>query len=253
MSPIITVAISTLGPRFDSIDLPAQRQEISYLILVQKPDEVEHRGRFSNRSDVRVVDLDSIGLSRSRNAALEHSQTDLIMVADDDLKLDCDGILQACDFLSCNDDVAAITGMLKVESGGLRIQYASSSYELNRTNCGRVMSAEIILRRGPLKQSNIVFDDRFGLGTECPSGEEYILLCDILKAGLKAAFIPIVLAVHPDESTGTNWDDVRLVKARAKVISRVFGRMGLVYRILYLIKHIRRIGYGKNAFRFLTA
>ena len=67
----LTVAISTLGAGIDRIQLPEPVVGIRYLVLHQRPQQVPS---VLLRADVRVVALDTLGLSNSRNAALEQAK-----------------------------------------------------------------------------------------------------------------------------------------------------------------------------------
>ncbi|WP_150121288.1 glycosyltransferase family 2 protein, partial [Sulfitobacter sp. HI0076] len=87
--PQITVAIATLGPRASQISLPPPRPGLCYLVMIQRaPDPLPH----SDRPDLTYIALDSLGLSRSRNAALDACSTPYLVFADDDMQLETEGL-----------------------------------------------------------------------------------------------------------------------------------------------------------------
>ena len=226
----LTIAISTLGARAGGITLPAPQSFVRYLILVQRPEEAP---QLPERSDVQVVPLDSIGLSKSRNAALDLAETPFLMVADDDTELDLAGIETILARLEAAPDLAFVTGELvgrRRKAGPLRLW-----------NAGRTNSSEMLLRLAPLKERGIRFDECFGLGTPYPMGEEYIFIADALAAGLRGRHVSITVADHPDESTGEQWTDPALLAARLAVLRRVFGWRAPLVRLAYAWKHRRAL------------
>ena len=232
----VTVAISTLGRGVSGIALPPPADGLCWAVLAQDPPETWPEALL--RDDVALHRLPGRGLSKSRNAALDLVGTDLMLLADDDLEFHPEGILSLAARMAADPDLALCTGIVARP----HVSHGKTAQDWRVFRAGRIMSSEIMLRRSRLAAFGVRFDEDFGLGTATPTGEEYILLADVLKAGGRAAYAPVLLADHPGESTGQDWDDPALIAARFRVIDRVFGRLALPMRIAFAFRHRRRLG-----------
>jgi hypothetical protein len=87
-----------------------------------------------------------------------------------------------------------------------------------------------------IRSAGIEFDENFGAGVENYLGDEYIFIADALNKGLKGVYLPIKVAVHPSDSSGSRWGTDKDLKARAAVFSRVFGPLAPIFRAFFLIK-----------------
>ena len=81
---------------------------------------------------------------------------------------------------------------------------------------------ELAVRRSLLPA--VRFDERFGLGTRFPSGEEAIFVNDALRAGARARYVPLVLCSHSGLSSGHRLWDENMVRTKGAVIRRLFPR-----------------------------
>ena len=98
----LTLAFSCLGAHLEQLQVHIAtlnpNENITFLVLVQKHSEVQYGLKTVN--NVSIVYLDSIGLSKSRNAAIEHACTDYIWFLDDDVFLTNENITDALNMLS---------------------------------------------------------------------------------------------------------------------------------------------------------
>ncbi|TNJ40944.1 glycosyltransferase family 2 protein [Phaeobacter sp. B1627] len=233
----VTVAISTLGAGLERIRLPAPRAGLDYLILLQRPQEAPapEQALLAGRGDVTLVPLDSLGLSNSRNAALDLACGDLLLFSDDDVTLDPAGILALRDRFAVLPDLVLAAGW-RAE----RLPKGAREQALSRFNSGRICAPEFMVRREATAALGVRFDPAFGLGARHGVGEDYVFVTDILRAGGRGRAVPVTVGAHPHESTGDRWDDPALLAARRAVIDRVFGPVGPGIWALFLLRHRRR-------------
>ncbi|MCE8519054.1 glycosyltransferase family 2 protein [Ruegeria pomeroyi] len=243
----VTVAISTLGSRVGGLSLPPQVAGISYLVLIQRPGKTA-AAALQARGDVRFETLETVGLSYSRNAALALADGAFVLFSDDDLVLDPQGILALRDLLVANPRLTFAAGWRRerLPRSGRR----AGIRRLGLFNSGRICAPELLVRRRRVMRAGIWFDPNFGIGARYPVGEEYAFVSDMLKARLRGQSVPIVTGSHPHESTGDDWMDDRLLVARQALLRRVFGIRAPVIRMLYAIRHRRRLGGAGAALRF---
>lgn len=245
---MVTLAISTIGTRVENLLLPEPRVGMEYLILVQAANHPIIT-LFQGRCDVRLVILESLGLSKSRNAALELAKSDLIVFCDDDLKLDLNGIAAMARSFE-KDHALALAAGWRHQPTGEKIGVSSADrrvreQRLTLFNSGRICAPELMVRRADMLKQQLWFDTNFGLGAPYGLGEECVFVTDALKMGLKGLSLPIVTGWHDGISTGGDWKDPTLMAARQQVLLRVFGAWAWMIRPIFAWRHRNQIG-GKH-------
>jgi hypothetical protein len=226
----LTIGYSTLANRAKNIKFLSS---VSNLVIVQNPE-----GTVTPifAGDIKVLGLQSRGVAKSRNAAIDNTITEYLIFGDDDIKFSESGIASAIDLLKANPHISILLMQAVDETGKLRKSYPSKAHELKLTNSAKAATYEMMIRVSDIKTAGIKFDENFGAGATNYLGDEYIFIADALRAGLKGKFEPIVIATHPTESSGNIRNSASDRKARAKVFSRVFGILAPVMRLLFLAK-----------------
>ena len=248
--PTLTIAYSTLPARLQGITYPAPSDDREILVLVQNFDESSYV--FTERS-AKLVELKSKGVAKSRNAALDRASGEFLLFGDDDMRFIDSGITEALEYFKAHPDCAIILARAVDEDGKLRRNYVDEVTPLKLTNSARAATYEMLVRVDALREKEIRFDENFGAGATNYLGDEYILIADALRAGLKGVHLPAKIAMHPKESSGTRWGSEADLAARAKVFSRVFGWSAPIYRAAFLLRTNNPWpGLGK-AFRFIFA
>ena len=155
------------------------------------------------RDDIVLHHLHGTGLSKSRNDLIELSDAEMIMFADDDIDyiLGFEARLREAYEQVGEADVI----VFPYESPRPAKSKSDKLYKHNVVTAARVSSIEITARRAALIDTGIRFDERFGLGTNQPSGEEYIFIVDLIRAGKKAFNYPIALVRHFHEASGPSY------------------------------------------------
>jgi hypothetical protein len=82
-------------------------------------------------------------------------------------------------------------------------------------------------------------------------GDEYIFVTDLLKKGGSATFLPITIAIHSEESSGSRWGTESDLRVRALVFQRVFGALAPLIRAGFYLKNYRKFGGFKNFANFV--
>jgi len=240
IGPKLTVAISVIEARLESLTLEKLpvTSGVVYLLLLQMASVEQAQSAASRlaREDVSVVFLDSVGASNSRNAALTHTKTELLLFADDDTTLINEAFPLLIDRFEEQHQISFFLGRLRNINNELHKTYPAEGTKVRKTNSGRVGTPELSIRVKRFHEHGLTFDPSFGAGTDQPFGEEYIFICDALAKGLEGAFVELDLAVHAGKSTGQ-----RMLKGSAQlrqaVLRRALGRASWVYRVGYAFKH----------------
>ena len=231
--PLLTIAYSTLPNRVKAIVFPERRADREVLVQVQNPQEISY---VVSEKSAKIIEMRSVGVAKSRNAAIERASGKYLLFADDDITFSEAGIVEAVEYFEANPDCAIALTQAKDDSGALRKEYFKEVKPLRLTNSARAATYELMIRVDAFREKGIKFDENFGAGAENYLGDEYIFISDALRAGLKGVHLPVVLATHPTESSGSRWGSEQDLSARQKVFSRVFGWRAPLYRAAFLLK-----------------
>lgn len=235
MSTMNKKNISELEFQEKKIDLRSSVIVINQLTNLSKKQIINEKNFFS---------FEEKGLSKSRNRALNKVNEGICIIADDDIfytEKYVDIIEEA--YLK-NPDADIITFQVQTPDGKLFKNYPSKKYYHNKYSILKVSSIEITFRSSKIKEKEIKFDEKFGLGSEFPVGEEAIFLKDCLDQGLKILYIPKVIVCHKKESTGDNLDSDG-IKNKGAVFRRIYKKNAGFLSIIFHFKKFK-LGNLKN-------
>jgi glycosyltransferase involved in cell wall biosynthesis len=139
----ITIAYSTLANRAANIKLPIQRADQEILIIVQNPERIDFLASPA-RSDVRVIELGSKGVAKSRNTAIEVARGKYLVFADDDIEFNLENLDQVVSHLE-GCQCSLILGQATDQSGVLRKNYPSSITGLTKFNSAKAATYEMLI------------------------------------------------------------------------------------------------------------
>jgi len=242
---LLTIGYSTLANRAKNIKF---LDSVENLVVIQNPESIS----ISDLNpEVKVLELSNRGVTKSRNKVIENTTSKYLLFGDDDVTFNEPGISNAVSYLESHPNIALLLLQAIDENGKLRKVYPKRGHPLKLTNSAKAATYEIMIRSEAIKSAGIKFDENFGAGAENYLGDEYIFIADALRAGLKGEFLPIVVAVHPSESSGNLRNTKRDILARSKIFTRVFGIWALPMRFAFLIKPpVKKFGF-VNSIRFV--
>lgn len=246
--PKLTIAFSTMPDRVKQIEFPTPEADRELIAVVQNTNEASY---VLEEPKARIVEMKSLGVAKSRNAAIHWAKGKYLHFADDDISIQENGVKTAIEYLDKNPECSIVLAQATDESGELRKRYESKIVPLKLTNSARAATYELIIRLDAIKKAKVRFDENFGAGAEFYLGDEYIFIADALKAGLKGVHLPVVIAKHPKESSGSRWGSERDLAVRSEVFSRVFGWKAPIYRLAFLIKTKNEFPELRKALKFI--
>ena len=244
----LTFGYSTMSNRVKNLQLPHKSENREFIILVQNPNEESY---VFDVPQSKLVELKSRGVAKSRNAALKYASGKYLIFGDDDITFVEEGINKLLQYFEENPQCSIILAQTSDETGILRKSYPTKQHKLTKYNSAKAATYEMMIRTDAIREAGITFDENFGAGANNYLGDEYIFIADALNKGLKGVFLPVRVAIHPKESSGSGWGTQRDLTARAAVFTRVFGATAPVFRALFLLKSQKgRVGF-LNALRFI--
>ena len=221
---------------------------VENIVVIQNPSN-ETVPKFE--APVRVIEQKLSGVTKSRNAVLENTVTKYLLFGDDDITFSRESIIEVINYFEANPQISMVLTQAVDESGKLRKPYPTKVQALTLTNSAKAATYEMFIRVSAIKQNGIRFDENFGAGAENYLGDEYIFIADGIRSGLKGTFLPIVVAVHPIDSSGNFKNTRNDLKVRAVVFTRVFGIWSPIMRFLFLIKPpVKKFGL-RNSLLFI--
>ena len=254
---VLTVALSTTSERIGGIDfdaLPANKRW-RFLVLCQEDSADAAAGTAAaiegSRSDVAFCYLAGRGVAASRNRALALCETELLLFTDDDVGLHEAGMLELVAAFKHDPGLDLLAGKTVLDTGKTEKRYPRGPEPLTVYNCARIGTVELAVRLSRVRAKCIGFDPAFGAGTENFIGDEYIFVVDCLRAGLRGAYRPIILAVHRGPSSGVEFAGHAAARARARVFERVFHpAVAPLIKLTFLWRHRARFRSLKEFWRF---
>ncbi len=235
LGAVLTVCYSALSHRVADIR-PPEDPTVDVVVLVQGDDVPVDLPRR-----IRVVRLGTTGVARSRNAALEVARRRYLLFADDDVRVDLGGVLEAVRRLRRSGDAIAL-GRATDPSGRLRKRYQRDGTALTLYNTAKAATYELLVDVHQVRAHGIRFDERFGAGADHYLGDEYVFVADARRAGLRGTAVARVFGTHPEVSSGVGWGTDADRRARALVFNRVFGRRAPAVRAAFALRHLPRMG-----------
>jgi len=223
----IEVLLSTMNKKnIEELNLKERNITENILIL----NQIDNNKRYESKK-IRMLNFRETGLSKSRNRALENASGDICLIADDDIKYKKGIFTKIRKIFEANPNIDIITFKCKKKDS----KYKNISFIHNYYTINSVSSIEIAFRRKNILKKEIKFDELFGLGAKFISGEENIFLKDCLDKGLKIKFIPLIIAVHPDKSSGYKWSE-GLAISKGALLYRLYGKLCYIYNLAFCIK-----------------
>lgn len=219
-------------------------------LIINQCDKNSEQTFSYHGHDIKLINTSDRGLSKSRNLAIEKSDADIIIFADDDFRY-ADGysdmIINAYSRFDKAD--AVIFGAVRndgfvyrqIPNGKVSSKY---KYSIN--------SIRITAKRRSIIDKNLSFDENFGSGTEIGSGEDTIFVSDCFAKKIGIYSENSLLCKGIEENRPSTWwcgynDD--FFKNRGKIFKRLSG----LYFFMVLYFALKQHSKYKNRFSFFTA
>lgn len=169
----------------------------SIIVDQNKTDEVKELcEKYQERLNIKYVRVDKPGLSRARNAGLDHAKNEIIAFPDDDCEYP-EGLLeQVHSFFDKNKYDFFIAGLRDTKNGN-KLPYSSlhGEQEISITDVFKAANSNSIFHKN---KYNVRFDEQLGIGAKYKSTEEFDYVLGIMKNGGKGYFNEEVYVFHPD-------------------------------------------------------
>jgi len=210
------------------------------------------------RKDVSISQIAGMGLSRNRNNALKMANGDIAVIADDDVKYLQNSFEIIMDTFIMDPKLDVTCFKIKTPENETPYKnYPTQSYRLKKRKHHPISSIEIAFRVKSIKEKNILFDERFGLGSSfLPAGEESVFINDCIAMGLKVVYFPYYIINHSLSSTVNKLSVVDPLRSKLAAAFDAYAQPYLsIFKVfLRTIKYLPDfMRYKKSPFKFLFA
>ncbi len=236
---LLTIGFSTLSERINNIEPP--RVSVPHKIFISIQDPQNSTGPLPTNFKFESEKSSELGVAKSRNTVIRSTKTKYLLFADDEIVFLDRGVKSAVAYLEEHPECDLVLAQAIDTTGALRKRYPKKKVKLTKFNSAKAATYEMIVRVESIKAKDVYFDEKFGAGVINYIGDEYIFITDLLNKGGNAIFLPITIAVHPKDSSGSLWGTERDLLARAQVFQRVFGSWAPLVRAAFYFKN-----YGKT-------
>jgi glycosyltransferase involved in cell wall biosynthesis len=229
---------------------------LSYLVSHQDPENLcPELPEFLERRDVAVHRIASTGLSKNRNNALKMADADIVVLADDDIRLHPAYPHHVRAAFKKFPDADVICFQIRTPEGSPPYKNYPElpGYLTKFSQLKAVSSIEIAFRRKKILENKLTFDERFGLGTQADSGEEFLFLANCLRKGLKILFFPSYIVEHDFGSSVKDrpyYEDRRLFSTGAQnyVLYRDFAYVRNLLALVRRWPSLKKAGISASHF-----
>ncbi|TKB45178.1 glycosyltransferase [Thalassotalea mangrovi] len=247
--PLLTLGFSATTTRLEPLLTMLARLEpdrhFEVLIVVQ--GEMVHGRNIP--AHIRVIHDKRLGLSRSRNQVIDHSNGQYIWFLDDDVIIQQNSLQMLLGALTTNQRSQALRGRVGcIENPNRYYKSYGENERLNRWQLLQASSIELVIDRHFIRAHGIRFNESLGLGTAMPATEEVNFLLDIEQAGGTLTNLNQVLAYHTCNDQGRVLANEGIFRARGATASR-FGLLGIALLLRWGIRYFlryRRLSYVKS-------
>ena len=250
----IGLVISTLNDGIFNLrnTIPVGADEIIIVHQVTNENLIVYESIYSDfkNRNIQIIQLKEKGLSLSRNTGLTAAKSDYILICDDDGKFEPNlfEILENAILKFPEADIYSFK--TKTPDGSPYKKYQDEPYHHTKRSTAKVSSIEILIKRSWLINSKLKFDPRFGLGSNFPTGEEFIFLTDAIQQDAKIIYIPEYIVTHPAQSSGKHFTDT-LIKSKGALFARTYGWKYPFVDFIFALKKLDHYKKEVSFFKFL--
>lgn len=213
------------------------RSDCRYLLIHQVTNGQNYSDFVrSLPSNVRYIESNEIGLSKSRNLAIENAKSDYLWIMDDDVDIYDEALSYIYRLITKYNEspLLIVSHTLKKDA----VETKEKIKKVNIVSAAGICSIDMIIKISALK--NVRFNTEFGLGTKYPSGEEYIFACELIRSGGKIYKSNKICSFHPEIAINNNtYPNKDKLKTKMKMFIAANGfTVGFILYMAFCIKKL---------------
>lgn len=166
----------------------------SNTIIINQSDENKYESIIVNDNYIEMYTFNERGVGLSRNSAFMRANSEIIEFADDDMIFVSNYSKKVIQEFEMHPEADAILFSVESLNPDRPLHKIAKYKRVNRIESRKYGCARLAIRREKLIYNNISFSLLFGGGAKYGSGEDTLLIHDLIKAGLKVYISPLKIA-----------------------------------------------------------
>lgn len=210
-------------------------------VVINQCDREETEEFTYNGHNIKWISVKDRGVGKSRNLAIENSDADILLFADDDVVYD-DGMERAVvrAFEEHKDSDILLFNLESLNPERPEFM-AEQEIKVSRLNFLRYGAQKIAVRADIMNKNKLRFSLLFGGGAKYQCGEDNLFLIQSIKAGLNLLAVPVKIGcVMHEVSTWFKGYDEKYFFDRGVLFGAMFGLSAPIYLLLLDIKNNNR-------------
>lgn len=225
--------------------LPLRSHILGDYIVINQTSFPKYPNLFYSTDNKKFISTRDRGLSNSRNLAIDNSNADICLLADDDLYYydNYVAIVESSYKKYPNADVILFDIDEDDDSPRRRKKVQNREGRMNMISVLRGNSVRISFKLSSINKKGIRFNTLFGAGSKYfTSGEDNIFLIDCLRSGLNVYYVPVSILKlrNDDDSSWFEGFNSQYFMTKGAFAYYYLGSFWWLY-ILYLsLRHLKR-------------
>lgn len=212
-------------------------QQFNILIVNQTTSVLRLDSGFPT---VRVINSTEKGLSKSRNLALKNAVGKIVLIADDDVVYKAGFDAKIVEAFNKSPNASVIHFQTETTEKKLFWNYPEYSKNLKVNYLTKVLSIEIAVKTAEVKNSDLRFDELFGLGAQFEDSESFFFLRDAFHTKKEVLFYPETIVIHPPRTSSDEVESDRKIYAKMAGFQKRFGELSYILLIKYIFFLVRK-------------
>lgn len=160
---------------------------------------------YNENFDIKYIYSEEKGLSKARNKGLKIATGNVIAFPDDDCEYERNILLNVIEFFKANEEYNIVTfkSIDMISGRDSNNIWAKENCDIGYKNIFETCTSYTIFIK-TMKKSDVVFDERLGVGAYFGSAEECDMVFNLLHKGYKGRYIKDWHAYHPIKEENKN-------------------------------------------------
>ena len=191
---------------------------------------------YEKYKNFKIYSYNEVGISNSRNKALEHAKGDIILFCDDDVVYYKDYEKKIINEFKNNKDADAI--MFYFDSPNRYQKMNKKNKRLYLYNSLKYGTINIAIKKEVIEKYNIRFNSLFGSKEHFNSGEDTLFIVDLLRNKIKIYSSIVILGkVNNESSTWFKGFNEKYFFDKGAIFCAINKKLRHLLFLQYLIRH----------------
>lgn len=221
-------------------------------IITNQTDEFSYNEMKFRDNDIKIYNFNEKGVGLNRNNSLMRADSDIILIADDDIKYVDNYAEIIIEEFNKKPEADMIIFNIEEKNDARNRYVIKKDKRVHKYNCLRYGAVRIAIRLNKVKEKNIYFSLLFGGGARYGSGEDSIFIYNCIKSGMKVySSTKEILCLEESESSWFNGYNEKFFHDKGALLGCIFNKKCIFIIPIFLLKNhktAKKIGI-KNAYR----